>query len=248
MTKRVLNPNISIDCVLFGFDFEKLHVLLIDRGGDQDDQGDDVKRFALPGDLIYNDEDLNSGAQRVLKDLTGLDNIFLEQFGAFGDPKRLSDERDRRWLKSLRSHPEERVVTIGYYSLVKMRDYHPVASSFAQSVRWLPINEVGELAFDHNCIFSQALTSLRNTLQTRPIGFNLLPPKFTLGQLQKLYEAIHDKELDKRNFRRKILKLGIVKELEEKQKGVAHKPARFFAFDKDKYEELQEEGFENFKL
>lgn len=248
MTERALNPHVSIDCVLFGFDFEELHVLLIDRGRIENGISEENVSFALPGDLIYNDEDLDSGARRVLNDLTGLENIFLEQFGAFGDPDRLSDERDKKWLKSLRSHPEERVITIGYYSLVKMKDYHPVASSFAKSVKWIPINEVGELAFDHNGILNKALASLRNTLQTKPIGFNLLPPKFTLGQLQKLYEAIHDKELDKRNFRRKILKLGIVKELEEKQQGVAHKPARFFSFDKSRYEELQEEGFENFKL
>jgi 8-oxo-dGTP diphosphatase len=248
MEERALNPHVSIDCVLFGFDFEKLHVLLIDRGRMENGFDGHSRNFALPGDLIFNDEDLDSGARRVLKDLTGLVNIFLQQFGAFGDPDRLSDETDKKWLKSLRAHPEERVVTIGYYSLVKMRDYEPRPSSFAKAVQWVPINEVAELAFDHNKILTKALQSLRSTLQTKPVGFNLLPPKFTLGQLQKLYEAIHDRELDKRNFRRKILKLGIVKELEEKQKGVAHKPARYFSFDKQRYEELLEEGFENFKL
>ncbi len=248
MNKRALNPHISIDCVLFGFDLERLHVLLIDRGILNESFDSAEANFALPGDLIYNDEDLDSGGRRVLKDLTGIENIFLEQFGAFGDPNRLAKESDQRWLKSMRSQPEERVVTIGYYALVKMDEYHPIASSFARSARWVSLSDVEELAFDHNLILNKALISLRQTLQTRPVGFNLLPPKFTLGQLQKLYEAVHDRVLDKRNFRRKILKLGILKELEEKQQGVAHKPARFFSFDKQKYEALAEEGFENFKL
>jgi len=245
MTKRALNPHISIDCVLFGFDFDRLHVLLIDRHQDDDDK---ESHYALPGDLIYQDEGLDSGALRVLKDLTGLENVYMDQFGAFGDPERLSRPEDQAWLKSLREKPEERVVTIGYYSLVKMEDYHPVASSFAKAAEWVPVSEVTDLAFDHMLLLDQALVSLRHTLQTKPIGFNLLPPKFTLGQLQRLYEAIHDRELDKRNFRRKILKLGIVRELEEKQKGVAHKPAKFFSFNEERYEELLEEGFENFKL
>ena len=251
MTKlngKRLNPHISIDCVLFGFDFEKLHVLLIDQGRYHSDFLHESIQYALPGDLIYMVEDLDEGAMRILKDLTGLHNIFMEQFGAFGNPNRMNSEADQRWLRSIRSEPEERVVTIGYFSLVKMTDYVPVASSFAKSAVWVPVNEVTELAFDHNELLEKALGSLREHMQTRPIGFNLLPPKFTLGQLQKLYEAIHDREIDKRNFRRKIMKLGIVKELEEKQKGVAHKPARFFSFDKGRYEELLEEGFQNFKL
>jgi 8-oxo-dGTP diphosphatase len=139
-------------------------------------------------------------------------------------------------------------VTIGYYTLVKMIDHQPIASSFARGTQWVPLREIGKLAFDHNRLLDKALNSLRLTLEARPIGFNLLPPKFTLGQLQKLYEAIHDRELDKRNFRRKILKLGIVRELEEKQEGVAHKPARYFEFDTFRYEQLLEAGFENFKL
>lgn len=248
MNERSLTPNISVDCVVLGFDFEELHLLLIDRGRIEPGlEGGSVK-FALPGDLIYSDEDLDHGAMRVLKDLTGLSNIYMQQFGAFGSPDRLSKEEDQRWLRSLRSRPEERVVTIGYYSLVKMMDHRPVASSFARASQWVPLREVSDLAFDHNQILDKALQTLRRTLQTRPLGFNLLPVKFTLSQLQKLYEAIHDRELDKRNFRRKILKLGIVLELEEKQKGVAHKPARYYSFDKERYEELLLEGFENFKL
>ena len=161
-------------------------------------------------------------------------------------PRKNSQDESDRLIRPSRS--EERVVTIGYYSLVKMHDYIPVASSFARSAVWVPVNEVAELAFDHNILLDKALSALRQTLQTRPIGFNLLPPKFTLSQLQRLYEAIHNRDIDKRNFRRKIIKLGIVTELAEKQEGVAHKPARFFSFDKDRYEELLQEGFENFKL
>lgn len=247
-SKRQLFPHISIDCVLFGFDFEALHLLLIEREHGSPDLSADECTYALPGDLIYSDEDLDSGARRVLQELTGLDNIFLQQFGAFGSPDRLDRAEDQAWLRNLRAQPDERVVTIGYFSLVKMTDHKPVASSFARATQWVKVHDVGQLAFDHNLLLQRALKSLRRDIQTRPIGFNLLPPKFTLGQLQKLYEAIHDRDLDKRNFRRKILKLGIVKELEEKQTGVAHKPARFFSFDEAKYAELLEKGFENFRL
>jgi 8-oxo-dGTP diphosphatase len=193
MRERTLNPHVSVDCVLFGFDFENLHVLLIDRGLHDESFNDEEIQYALPGDLMYMDEDLNEAADRVLKDLTGLGNIFLKQFGAFGSPDRLSRESDQRWLKSLRSQPDEQVVTIGYYSLVKMDEYNPVASSFAKSAVWVPIKEVTTLAFDHNQLLDKALKTLQTNLQTRPIGFNLLPRKFTLGQLQRLYEAIHDR-------------------------------------------------------
>lgn len=238
-----LNPNLSTDCVIFGFDFEKLNVLLIDRG-ENFSQND--KKLALPGDLIYDTENLNQAASRILKELTGLSNIYLEQVGAFGDPDRINKEADREWLKSIRAHPEARVITVAYYSLVKMEDYSLQASSFAKAAAWYPVNEISDLAFDHYEILKTALLKLKEKISIQPIGFNLLPEKFTLSQLHKLYEAILEKPIDKRNFRRKILKLNILTNLNEKQKGVPHKPSQFFKFNEVNYKKLTQTGFDNF--
>ena len=231
-----VNPNISTDCVIFGFDFEELKVLLIRRESPHGPlNGQDVHNWALPGDLILENESLDDAANRVLQDLTGLNNIYLEQFRAFGDPERVSRERDRAWLASIREHPEARVITVAYYSLVKLVDFEPQPHGFAGAVDWIPIDEVPQLAFDHNDILNSALDALKQRLRRRPIGFELLPPKFTLGQLQKLYESILRVPLDKRNFRKKMLKKGILVQLDEKQRGVPHKPAQYYRFDQERY-------------
>ena len=235
-----LNPNVSVDCVIFGFDFDKLNVLVINR------HGADGVQWALPGNLIYDDEHLDQAADRVLEELTGLQHIYLEQIGAFGDPNRISKESDRSWLQSIRAQPEARVITVAYFSLVKMEDYQPQPSSFAKSAEWIPVNEIKELAFYHFDILQSAKSRLKQMIKIRPIGFNLLPEKFTLSQLHKLYESILDKPLDKRNFRRKIQKLNIVMSLEEKQSGVPHKPSQLFMFDKEHYLQLTQNGFDNF--
>jgi 8-oxo-dGTP diphosphatase len=220
--------------------------MLIDRSKADGETNNNGVEYALPGDLIYTDENLDEAALRVLRELTGLKNIFLEQFGAFGDPDRLTGEEDQKWLNAIRAHPEARVVTIAYYALVNMHDYEPVAASFAASAQWVPLDDVNLLPFDHNKILDAALHQLNLQLKTRPVGFNLLPDKFTLAQLQRLYEVILNKRLDKRNFRRKILKIGMLRKLDEKQSGVAHKPASFYSFDLDKYRELINQGFDNF--
>ncbi len=239
-----LNPNLSTDCVIFGFDFEKLNVLLIDRGIGS--ESNNANRLALPGNLIYDNENLDMAASRVLNELTELKDIYLEQVGAFGDPDRISKESDQEWLKSIRAKPEARVITVAYYSLVKMDDYAPHASSFAKSADWYAVNDIHELAFDHFEILQAALKKLKEKIRIQPLGFNLLPEKFTLGQLHKLYEAILEKSLDKRNFRRKILKLDILTNLDEKQVGVPHKPSQFFMFNEVNYKKLSETGFDNF--
>lgn len=235
-----LNPNVSVDCVIFGFDLEKLNVLLIDRGSSIG------ARMALPGNLIYDSENLDQAASRVLDELTGLKDLYLEQIGSFGDPNRISKESDKAWLQSIRAQPEARVITVAYFSLVKMDDYHPHASSFAKAADWVSVESITELAFDHFEILTAAKMKLKRMIKIQPIGFNLLPEKFTLSQLHKLYEAILDKPLDKRNFRRKIQKLDIVTSLEEKQRGVPHKPSQLFMFNKENYELLTQNGFDNF--
>jgi len=240
---HVVNPRVSTDCVIFGFDNSKLNLLLITR---KSKQSGESQRMALPGDLIYEDENLDQAASRVLGELTGLKDIYLQQIGAFGDPERLSASEDRDWLESVREQPDALVITVAYFSLVNMRDYAPQASSFAASARWVPLEMVRELAFDHHDILNAAKRRLRETLKNKPVGFNLLPEKFTLTQLHHLYEAILDKPLDKRNFRRKMLKLNILTRLEEKQKGVPHKPSRYYTFNQENYERLSDTGYNNF--
>lgn len=238
-----LNPHVSADCVVFGFDFENLKVLIIRRGVEGSKS---APRMALPGDLIYDNENLDMAATRILKELTGLDGIYLEQVGAFGDPDRIKTKEDQEWLKSIRKEPQARVVTVAYYSLVNMKECNIHPSSFASSAEWIDVKEIKELAFDHLEILNAALEKLKSKLATQPIGVNLLPEKFTLGQLHKLYEAILDKSIDKRNFRRKILKLNILTSLEEKQTGVAHKPSKFVKFNERNYKKLTQTGFDNF--
>jgi ADP-ribose pyrophosphatase YjhB (NUDIX family) len=241
-TNARLNPNVSVDCVIFGFDGERLKVLLIDRGQSEHEKSED-KVYALPGNLIHEDEDLNEAAERVLHELTGLEDIFLEQFGSFGDPMRLTKEHDLEWLKSIRAQPDARVITVAYYSLIRADQYEIHASSFAKDAVWHDLDELPPLGFDHAEIIDSALRELKFKSKYQPIGFELLPEKFTLGQLQKLYEAILSTELDKRNFRRKILKMSFLVPLKEKQIGVPHKPARYYTFDKDKYQSYKSNDF-----
>ena len=217
------NPNVSVDCVVFGFDGQKLNVLLIE----QEDFGQ-VCRFALPGDHLEEDEDLDQSAARVLRELTGLSGLYLPQCGTFGDPNRVKDPKDLPWLTHVRKDPTARVITIAYYALVKMTDFNLLASSFAARAFWHDANEMPRLAFDHNTIFDQALTTLRRELSELRVGFELLPNKFTLSQMQAVHEAILNSNFDKRNFRKKALNDQWVVPLDEKQTGVVHKPARLY--------------------
>lgn len=240
-----LNPHLSVDCAIFGYNFETLNILLIQRGVNSITGH---PRYAIPGDLIRDDEDLPTAASRILYDLTGLEDIFIQQVGAFGKPDRTQTEEDAGWLASIREEPDARVVTIGYYALINMNGLAIRPASFAEKVFWCPIREVGDLAFDHNDILNSSYELLKSTLKINPVGYNLLPEKFTLKQLQNLYEAILDRKIDKRNFRRKIKKLGILEETNEREKGVAHKPSRYFSFDKKKCYELIDSDFEGFKV
>ena len=223
-----LNPNVSVDCVVFGFDNERLNLLLIE----QKLNNRDLIQCALPGDLINDLESLDEAGIRVLKELTDLDGIFLKQLKAFGDPNRVKDVKDIEWLKSFRAAPQARVITIAYLSLIKMPEFEPEASSFAERVFWCPIEEVPSLAFDHNDIFDEALMRLRGDFENDNTGFELLPDNFTLSQIQSLYEILLGRKLDKRNFRKKLIKDNIVKPTGKKQKGVLHKPAQLYEITK----------------
>ena len=229
-----LNPHISVDCVIFGFDQENLKVLLLKRryrNGFDDVYGADLK---LPGDFITDEEDLDSAASRILRELTGLDRIYLRQFHVFGSPDRISKKRDLLWLRETTGLPVERVVTVAYYSLIKIDESRRELAE-KNNAGWFPVSDIGELAFDHEKILREGLHQLRMKLRHEPIGIQLLPRKFTIRQLQKLYEVILGKEFDNRNFRKKVLKADYLIALEEKEKGVAHKPARLFRFDPKLY-------------
>ncbi len=223
--------NVSVDCVIFGFDNEekKLKVLLIKKKINPYGKKNSANQIALPGDLIRVEEDIDESAKRVLFSLTKLNNVFLRQFKTFGDPKRVQSSKDQEWLKNFRQDPNERVITIGYVSLVRMEDYVPLPSYFADEVKWVDIHDIPLLAFDHNDIVESGLLFLRNELN-HELTSALLPRKFTLSQLQELHEIVLDQKLDKRNFRKQVITKGQIKETKEKQKGVSHKPARLYCF------------------
>ena len=214
---------ISVDCVVFGFDGSDVKVLVIKRGTEP------FKDFsAIPGDLVHEQEDPLDATKRVLNELTGLKNIYLEQLKAFAGVNR---------------HPLGRVVTIAYYSLIKIDDYNPKPSSWATDATWTSIQDIQEMAFDHFEIFSSALNRLQERVRRRPIGFELLPEEFTLAQLQDLYEKLLNQTFDKANFRKKILGMDLLIPLEKMQKAVRHRPARMYRFDSNRYADLTKRNF-----
>ena len=241
MTEHPLNPHISVDCVVFGYDFEELSVLLTERSYFTDEgRGEKiVLGWALPGNLVRDDETLDNSANRIIQEVTGFGNIYLEKFSEFGDPNRLKGEKDKEWLRAVREQPDARVVTIAYFGLVKSEEHALKTDSVIWKTEWHPINKIPKLAFDHNQIIEEALQSLRVKLIERPIAFELLPMEFTLAQLQKLYEAILGKTLDKRNFIRKMKKLDLVLPTDKKVRGAAHKPASVYRYNKQAAENLR---------
>jgi 8-oxo-dGTP diphosphatase len=213
----------TVDNVIFGFDEGDLKVLLIKRAEEPF-----LDQWALPGYFVYPNEELDSAANRVLEELTGLQEVYLEQVKTFGAVNR---------------HPFGRVITVAYFSLVKINDYRLQPASIASRAQWHPVSEVESLAFDHKEILDRCLQRLKSSVRWRPIGFELLPPEFTLTELQHLYEAILETELDKRNFRKKILSMDLLIDLDQTQEGVAHRPAKLYQFDRDKYLRFYAEGF-----
>ena len=227
------NNHISIDCVVLGFDGTNLRVLLVKRRGE--DQAGEYNDMKLPGSLIYQDEDRDEAAMRVLHELTGVKDVPLQQFKAFGSRNRTSNQRDVVWLERAQQAHVERIVTIAYFALVKL-DGPMQKIVDRESAVWMPVGEVGTLAFDHNLIIEEALKAVRREVENnRSILFDLLPKKFTASQLRLLTEIIYGRSLDVRNFHKKISQMPYVIPLEERQKGVAHRAARYFKFDRKIY-------------
>lgn len=219
--------HVTVDCVVFGLDEQDLKILLVQR------RYEPFKgSWAIPGGFVDAGESLEDAARRELAEETGVQGVFLEQLYTFGDV-----DRD----------PRRRIVTVAYYALVNLRDHTVRAATDASSAAWFSVDDVPKLAFDHARIVDTALRRLRGKVQYEPIGFELLPEKFTLTQLQRMYEKILEQEIDKRNFRKKILGMGLLKELDEVQVDVAHRAARLYRFDEKKYRQLKEKGF-NFEI
>ena len=224
--------DVSVDCALFGFDGGSLKLLLIrQKTAEGGPLSEENLQMALPGDFVHDDESLDAAAGRVLLELTGLDNVYLKQFHAFGNPDRVKGLKDQQWLRTFREHPENRVMTVAYFGLVSLHEHTPAASSFAGDADWTDVDAIPDLAFDHNDIATMALDTLEEQLESKHIGFAMLPKKFTLRQLQSLHETVLDKKLDKRNFRQNVKRMDHVVPLNEKEEGVLHKPAQLFTFD-----------------
>jgi len=240
-------PGNSIDCVVFGFDAQKLKVLLL--------EWKDEEAWCLPGGFIKNTESMDEAAHRILHQRTGLNSIFLNQFFTFGNTDRygpkfkdhikktqkvlrnkgVSDKKTLNWIAS-------RFITTGYFALVDLRKTHPQPDFFSKSCQWIAIDELPSLIIDHNNIVVTALEHLKVQLNYLPIGISLLPAKFTMQDLQKLYEAILQKPLERSNFQRKMLKLEIFIRLEKQMTGAANKAPYLYSFDTEKYNQLLEKG------
>lgn len=218
---------LTVDCVVFGLDEGDLQVLLIQRGLEPF-----AGEWALPGGFVQLNETLHEAALRELREETGVTRVFLEQLYTFG-----AVERD----------PRERVVSVAYYALVKLSDHRVQAATDATNAAWFSASGLPSLAFDHEEIVDAALARLKGKVVYQPIGFELLPRKFTLTQLQRMYEIILERTLDKRNFRKKILAMDLLVELDEVEKDVAHRAARLYRFDERKYNRHVKAGF-NFQI
>ncbi|MDI3282761.1 NUDIX domain-containing protein [Polyangium sp. 15x6] len=223
VTYKHPRPALAVDCVVFGLDEEDLKVLLIRRGVEPF-----AGRWALPGGFVHEDETLDEAARRELREEAGIEKVYLEQLYTFG-----AVDRD----------PRERVVSVTYYALVKLSEHAVRAATDAREAAWFAIDDLPRLAFDHEEIVDKAIARLRGKVRYAPIGFELLPKKFTLTQLQRVYEKVLGQELDKRNFRKKVAATGLLIELDEVEQDVAHRAARLYTFDEKTYRKLEKEGF-----
>ena len=227
--RQFMHTFVSVDCVIFGFDKEKLNVLLVQRNAPTLN-GKDLK---LPGSLIYQEEeDADKAAYRVLKELTGINKMMLKQFKSFTSPDRTSNPDDVAWLEVAYNNKIDRLITVAYLSLIKIDRKINIVSKY-KTVDWCPLDHLPQMPFDHNQIVEESLKEIRSWVEYDPaVMFELLPTKFTAADLRHLFEAIYGKKLDVRNFHKKILSMGYVVPLEERQQGVSHRAARYYKFDK----------------
>lgn len=213
---------LTVDCVVFAFDGEGLKLLLIERGLEPF-----KGRWALPGGFVRVDEELEAAARRELHEETGISEVVLEQFHAFG---------------CINRDPRERVVSVAYFALTRLEGHRPHASTDARQAVWFNVTELPKLAFDHQSIIQHGLEHLRSRVRIEPIGFHLLPPKFTLTQLQCLYESVLGREVDTRNFRKRVLAMKLVVVVKKEFQHGRQRPAQLYRFDPKRYEQLKKTG------
>ncbi len=230
-------PGLSLDCVVFGFHENQLKVLLLRWKG--------TNEWSLPGGFILKMEAIDDAAHRVLRERTGLDEIFLQQFHVFGEAVRY--DAGRNWQRmGLSLAPDgnwpDRTITVGYYALVEFSQVMPTPDALTDECRWWDVREVPDLLFDHSRIVEVALKTLRMQLNRQPVGHTLLPEKFTMPELQRLYETLLGRPLDVRNFSKKIASLGIVERLEERRTGGAFKSPYLYRFNPETYAQALREG------
>ncbi|MCQ9633400.1 NUDIX hydrolase [Chryseobacterium sp. WG23] len=234
--KEIYLPHLSADPVIFGFDQNELKVLLAKMNY--------KKQWLLPGGYVRKDEDLDEAVLRILESRTGITHVFLEEFGVFGKKNR-SESYFEDFDDSL--FQKQRFISVGYYALYHSSEINPVADEMSETCEWVYLRQLQEieLAMDHREIIEKALLTLREKISYKPIGYNLLPEKFTLPELQKLYEAIFGKTLNRGNFYRKIKNLGILRKLEEQRRGGAHKSPDLYSFDQENYTKALKNGLNN---
>lgn len=226
-----MKTHVSVDCVVFGFDKDQLYVLLVQRntssvGG---------KSLKLPGSLIYQPEDADKAASRVLNELTGIRKMKLKQFKTFTSPARTADSDDVNWLEYEYHNKIDRLITIAYLSLCKITRKLNVVSKYS-TVEWRSVNDLPKMPFDHNQIVEESLTEIRSWVEYEPdILFELLPTKFTVTEFRLLYEAIYNQNYDARNFHKKMAQMEFIIPLDEYQQNVKHRAARYYKFDRVQY-------------
>ncbi|MDR1416839.1 MAG: NUDIX hydrolase [Prevotellaceae bacterium] len=234
------NQAISVDCTVFGFDGNALCVLLEERRRVSLPPSD-TEDLKLPGSLISDAEDLLSAANRVTRELVGSRSIYLKQMEVFSDPQRVQGQ-ELMWINNFYGVSMSRVLTVAFFALVKL-DERLMSYTKRKGGVWVELNNVHQLALDHNKILVAAIDYLMHLFQQEPIAFEFLPRKFTVKQLQKLYETVLDVEIDNRNFRKKILSLAYVQPISEHEEGVSHKPAQYYTFNRKIYKRDSKKRF-----
>lgn len=242
MSNVQTNSAISVDCAIFGFDGDNIKVLLVRRRRDAPMYDD--KELKLPGAMIRENETLPEAAHRVLEASTGLKGLYLKQTSIFSDPYRVN-QNELKWICKYHEINTNRVVTVGYYALVKL-DKGMVDYTRRQGAVWMNVDDIHHLIMDHMDILSDALNVLQKDILWSPIAFRMLPKKFTVRQLQNLLEAVFGIEIDNRNFRKKLFSSGILIETDEFEKHVKHKPARLYQLNKTLYSKKDVVNFPTF--
>ncbi|MFV0419578.1 MAG: NUDIX hydrolase [Dysgonomonas sp.] len=243
-TTNTFIPNISVDCIILSFHLGDIKVLLC--------KPNDSDKWMLPGGFVGKDEDPDESAYRVLAEKTGLKReVYLRQFYFFGKKGRIGDKDNDTMMKRLnidwnkqngQPHPN-RFISLAYYSLIKYSDVN-ISVEKDEDISWFDINNTPDLYADHEEIVYTAITTIRKQIGFIPMGYELLPEKFTMPELRGIYEAILGRELDRRNFQRKMLTIGYIKPLNETRKIGAHKSPNLYTFVKDKYAEAEENGIQ----